>query len=191
LDKLATGKLELEVKEPAKQPQKKEEKKSFTAWGKEIDGLQAGLGYHPGQKRAYSPGETVKLVVRVRNVSKKEVNITYIPAYYFDWPPSVTGGEGMAAPQLRVPGKGGDYNRKELTLAPGKEVELAEVRIGLRPESERNKNGLKTFYGTGKFQIQYERLMYGSGKYDIGSILSNLATGKLELEVKEAAKGDK
>ena len=72
----------------------------------------------------------------------------------------------------------------ELTLAPGKAVELAEVRIEIRPESERDKRGLKTLYGTGKFLIQYERLMYESGKYDIGSILSMLATGKVELEIK-------
>ena len=30
--------------------------------------------------------------------------------------------------------------------------------------------------------------MYSSGKYDIGSILSDLATGKLELEIKSAEK---
>src|SRR4029077_11418106 len=71
LSKLATGKLELEVKEAAKLPQK--EKEAFTAWGKEINGLQAGVGFPAGQKRAYSHGETVTLVVRIRNVGKEEV----------------------------------------------------------------------------------------------------------------------
>jgi hypothetical protein len=151
------------------------------------------LGFRPGEKRPYTHGETVNLVVRVRNVSKKEVNITHIPAYFFDWPPSVTDGEGNAAPQLRLPtgGHEGEHNRKELTLAPGKEVELAEVKIDLRPESERDKKGRKTLYGTGKFLIQYERVMYGSGKYDIGSILSSLATGKLEVEIKSAPPAEK
>jgi hypothetical protein len=151
------------------------------------------LGFRPGEKRVYHHGETVKLVVRVRNVNKNpeaarqlDRTVNYIPAYFFDWPPSVTDGEGKAAPQLRLPTEGheGEYNRKELTLAPGKEVELAEVRIELRPESESGNKGLKTLYGTGKFQIHYERVMYSSGKYDIGSILSDLATGKLELEIK-------
>ena len=68
-------------------------------------------------------------------------------------------------------------------MAPGKEADLAEVKLELRPENERGNNKVNTLYGTGKFQIQYERLMYSSGKYDIGSILSNLATGKLELEI--------
>jgi hypothetical protein len=207
MSKLATGKLELEIKEEVKGRQnqdQKQEKEAFTAWGKElggrglhmgkeVDGLQAGLGFFPGEKRAYSHGETVKLVVRVRNVGKKEVTFKYIPAYFFDWPPSVTDGEGQAAPQLRLPTEGheGQYNRKELTLAPGKEVELAEVRIELRPESESGNKKVNTLYGTGKFQIRYERLMYSSGKADIGSILSDLATGKLELEIKSAPPAEK
>src|SRR4029077_9912445 len=101
MSKLATGKLELEIKEEVKRPQnpdQKQEKEAFTAWGKElsgrglhmgkeVDGLQAGLGFRPGEKRAYSHGETVKLVVRVRNVGKKEVTFKYIPAYFFDRPP--------------------------------------------------------------------------------------------------------
>ncbi len=58
--KLVTGKLELEVKEP------------FTAWGKEVGGLHAGLGFKAGEKRAYTYGETATLVVRVRNVGKEE-----------------------------------------------------------------------------------------------------------------------
>jgi hypothetical protein len=33
--------------------------------------------------------------------------------------------------------------------------------------------------------------MYSSGKYDIGSILSSLATGKLELEIKPAPPAEK
>jgi hypothetical protein len=116
---------------------------SVTAWGKEFSGLQAGLGFRPGEQRAYTHGETVTLVVRVRTVNKNLLEtrlagrpVNYIPAYFFDWPPSVTDGEGKPAPQIRFPGKGGDYNPKELTLAPGKEVELAELKIELRPESE-------------------------------------------------------
>src|SRR5262249_4701889 len=155
-----TGKLELEVKEAEKLPEKKkDEKEVFTAWGKElvrrglhmgkeVDGLQAGLGFRPGEKRAYSHGETGKLVVRIRNVGKKEVTFKYIPAYFFDSPPSVTDGEGKAAPQLRLPSDGheGEYNPKELTLAPGKEIELAELRIELRPASESGNKKVNTLY---------------------------------------------
>src|SRR5262249_11795865 len=77
LSKLPTGKLELEVKDAEQLPEKQEEKEAFTAWGKERNGLQAGLGFLPGQRRAYQTGETVRLVVRVRNVGTKAVKVTY------------------------------------------------------------------------------------------------------------------
>ena len=63
LAKLATGKLELEVKEAEKLPEKGEEegglhrlgqKVGGLHMGKEVDGLQAGLGFRPGEKRAYT-----------------------------------------------------------------------------------------------------------------------------------------
>jgi hypothetical protein len=101
----ATGTLELEVKEPVKPAE------AFTAWGKEVGGLQAGLGFRPSEKRSYTHGETVTLVVRVRNVGKEEVTFNYIPAYFVDWPPSVTDGEGKTGPQIRFPGKGGTTTR--------------------------------------------------------------------------------
>ena len=81
---------------PQKQGQEREE--SFTAWGKEIGGLQAGLGYHPGQKRAYSHGETVRLVVRVRNVGKEEVKFQYLGKFFVETPPTVTDAEGKPVP---------------------------------------------------------------------------------------------
>ena len=78
-DKLATGKLELEVKsDPPQKQEQKQEKEGFTAWGKEVGGLQAGLGFRPGEQRAYHHGETVTLVVRVRNVGKETVKFQYL-----------------------------------------------------------------------------------------------------------------
>src|SRR4051812_23951635 len=60
------------AEERAAKPQEpgREREEGFTAWGEAVDGLQAGLACHPGQKRAFSHGETVRLVIRVRNVGK-------------------------------------------------------------------------------------------------------------------------
>src|SRR5438132_2450831 len=95
-------------------------------------------------------------------------------------------GEGKDAELVRVTtdGEEGEYKPEKVTLAPGKEIELAEVKLELRPESESGNKKVNTLYGTGKFQFHYEGLMYSSGRRDIGSILSDLATGNLELNVK-------
>lgn len=166
----------------------KQEWEGFTAWGKEIGGLQAGLGYLPGQKRAYSHGETVTLVVRVRNVGNEDVRFRYLKEFFMEKPPTVTGGE---AKTIRL---GGVilFGRLvhipvEVNLARGKEMELHDLRLKLEPASEGGdvtEVSPEALHGKGKFQIQYELLAAAS----IDPNLTKLATGKLELEVKEAEK---
>jgi RNA polymerase sigma factor (sigma-70 family) len=161
--------------EPAAKQEK--EKEAFTAWGKEVGGLQAGLGYPPGQRRTYYTGETAKLVVRVRNVSKDAVKFQYFPLFFTQKAPTVADGGGqlvhfryglLDTAKWHVP--------KDVNLAPGKEIVLGEVEL------------LTTLLGTGRFTVQYERVFgrtYQALKKDeLDPALSNLATGKLELEIK-------
>jgi RNA polymerase sigma factor (sigma-70 family) len=170
--------------EPAAKQEK--DKDIVTAWGDEVGGLQAGLGYQPGQKRAYSHGETVRLVVRVRNVGKEGVKFQYLRKFFIENPPAVTDGEGKAVTLERVT-VFGLHIPEDVSLASGKEVELYELTLELRPASESRKGGFSTLYGTGKFQIQYERVLgnSSSGTITLDPALSKLATGKLELDVKD------
>jgi hypothetical protein len=183
LSRLATGKLELDIRpEPPPAGQKSEEE-SFTAWGKEVSGVRAGLGYLPGRKRTYHHGEKVKLVLRVRNVGKEAVEFHYDKELFREKPPVVAdvagkpvrlGGHDNFGSLARVP--------KEVRLAPGKEIEIAEWQPVLRPASEKDQKEplFSTLYGTGKVLIQYKQL----GHPDNNPTLSQLATGKLELEIK-------
>ncbi len=101
--KLVTGESSgaaAEIKADAPKPEL--EKQAFTAWGKEVGGLQAGLGFPVGQNRAYRHGETVKLVVRVRNVGKEAVKFQYLREYFIETPPTVTDGEGKSIPLGRT-----------------------------------------------------------------------------------------
>lgn len=195
LSKLATGKLELEVttdpppaggkKSPAEQ---KQEKEGFTAWGKAVGGLQAGLGFRPGEQRAYHPGETVKLVVRVRNVGKKEVTASYYKEFFDLNQPVVTDSDGKPV-DIEVASKEftGPASLKDVTLPPGAEVTLGEICLAVRPFSDRaNGKPVWTIFGLGKFQVNYPTIG-GNSRVEKGQPdLRNLAAGKLELEVKEA-----
>jgi hypothetical protein len=172
------------------EPAAKQEK-IVTAWGKEVGGLQAGLGFRPGERRAYRHGEEVTLVVRVRNVGREEVKFEYLSPYFKENWPTVTDADGKPVPQ---PGKafagGTAHLPKEVSLPPGKETELADVTYELRPPSDwTTKNSTKNFaplYGSGKVGIQYERVFGNSllTKIKIDPNLSKLATGTLELEIK-------
>jgi hypothetical protein len=165
----------------------KQDKEALTAWGKEVGGLQAGLGFRPGEKRTYHTGETVWLVVRVRNVGKKEVNFSYYNEYFYENPPVVTDGKSKPVP-LEGAALSGLPVLMNIALAPGKEVKIIELNLALRPASEREKERpVWKLFGTGKFQVQCEnvdgrKIWTGETKFD--PALSKLATGKLELEIK-------
>ena len=190
-----TGKQELEVKEPEKQPQKKDDKKGITAWGKEVGGLQAGLGFPAGQKRVYSQGETIKVVLRVRNVGKKAVEFKHIWAFFVENPPKITDADGkmVQLPNYRTRAEGSHVPRNT-NVAPGKEVELYEWTFDLQPNGE---NSSRSFiHGTGQFSLQCERIVGPTwlNPSNPNPAMSKLATGKLELEVKDdppAQKQDK
>jgi RNA polymerase sigma factor (sigma-70 family) len=173
---LATGTVEFKVKDA---------EDGLTAWGKDLGGLQAGLGYLPGQKRAFSHGETVSLVVRVRNVGKEEVKFKYLRQFFIENPPTVTAGQGKRVPLTRVTAFG-LHVPQEVTLAPGKEIELYELKLGLMPANDPGNKWSETVYATGKFLIQYEQVFgnSSSGTIMLDPILSKLATGKLDLEIK-------
>jgi RNA polymerase sigma factor (sigma-70 family) len=183
LDKLATGKLELEITaKPPVKPAAKQVNENlapspddiFTAWGKEINGLQAGLAIRAGDVRAYHPGETVPLSIRVRNNGKETVKFEYLRQYFMEMPPTVTDGAGNPFPRVRYRVSGEVHLPVEVNLEPGKEIELHEMKLELKP-------GNKT--ASGKVSIQYERVFgdTGAGQITLDPAFSKLATGKLEL----------
>ena len=181
LEKLATGKLELEVKEPEKVASEKE---PFTAWGREVGGLQAGLGFKAGEKRAYIRGEWATLVVRVRNVGKEEVKFQYLRQFFVEQPPTVFNEKGELKQLGRIDAFG-EHFPVEVNLAAGKEIELYELRLYLGTGSDEGIPKYPYIFGTGKFQVQYEKVLgnSSSGSIKLDPALSKLATGKLELKV--------
>jgi hypothetical protein len=175
---------------PVKPAVKEKVEEAFTAWGKEIHGLQAGLGFRLGQRRTYIPGETFTLVVRVRNVGKEEVKLSYLQPF-IEHSPTVTDIDGKPVPQPMVIPDIGEHLPGEVELPPGKEIELHELKRQLRPASESSSKKVMQpypLYGTGKVSVQYEQVLgtpsMGLPGWKIDPTMSKLATGKLELEVR-------
>ncbi len=167
------------AEKPVEPAAKQEE--GFTAWGKEVGGLQAGLGIRPGERRAYHHGETITLVVLVRNVGKEAVKFEYVRQFLDENPPVVTDAYGTTAPRAQL-AMLGFHGPVQVSLEPGKEIVL-ESRLGgasgLRYE-------LRPALGTGKVTFQYERVLGNSsaGRIKLDPTLSKLGTGKLEIEIK-------
>ncbi len=192
LDKLATGKLELEVGEPEKVPQDKKE--AFAAWGKEVGGLQAGLMCVPSDKQTFRHRETITLVVRVRNVGKEVVKFQYLKQFLDETPLAVTDAEGMPVPHPKGEAVKGEHVPVDVALNPGAEMVL-ESRThgasGLPFEFVPLWSGVQTtthravVVGPGKFGVQFEQVLgnSSSGKIKLDPALEKLATGRLELEI--------
>src|SRR5262249_19977281 len=156
----------------------------FTAWGKELGGLQAGLGFRAGENRAYHRGETVTLVVRVRNVGDTEVTFQYLNQFFVENPPAVTNNEGKPFPSVGRTAFG-EHIPVVVKLAPGKQIELYELNLKLRgPSIIPEAVSPDMLVGvSGKVGVQYERVFgnSSSGTIKLDPTLSKLATGKLEL----------
>jgi len=178
--------------EPAAKREKEKEKETFTAWGKQVGLLQAGLGYLPGERRAYHHGETVTLVVRVRNVGKAEVKFQYLKEFFAENRPIVTNADGKEFPEGKILFLPTEHVPEEVSLGPGKEIELSSEQYQLMPANERGKGHSGRFLllwtGTGKGSVQYNRLFgnTSAGRIKIDPDLLDLTTGKLELEIKPA-----
>jgi len=159
--------------------------------------LQAGLGLPSRPKSgAYSHGETVKVVVRVRNVGKEEVKFQYLRQFFIETPTRRDGWRGQARPPRRIPDRFlGLTSRLQVNLAPGKEIELYELKLRPKPASE---VGVSTSQKEGPEALVREALgrrgrsafstsgffgMSSGRQVELDPNLSKLATGKLELEI--------
>ena len=178
--------------EPAATHQK--DQQPITAWGEEVGGLQAGLSIRPDRK-VYHYGETVTLTIRVRNVSKATVKLSYLMPY-IEHVPIVTNGDGKQVPQPTKLYEIGERLPGQVELQPGKEIEIHELKRELKPASDSGSNRPRleghphALYATGKVGVQYEQVLgdpqMGYPGWKLDPPLSKLATGKLELQVLDA-----
>jgi RNA polymerase sigma factor (sigma-70 family) len=160
---------------PVAKPRQGQENGASIAWGQVVNGLQAGLALTGA--RASRTGETVRLKVKLRNVGKAPVTITY--GILRESAPDVTDANGnpvfvqmppifafIVIPTRQVVNPG-----ETLTLY-NPEVTLAERRAGPLPD---------VYTPTIRVRVGKHRIGY------TGMVQSHptLATGTVELEVKE------
>jgi RNA polymerase sigma factor (sigma-70 family) len=89
------------------------------AWGKAAGGLQAGLGFRPGDRRAAAAGESVSLVFYLRNVGSREVRLSHIETLFAEWMPDVEDGGGRRVRVAPGPASLGIVPIVRRSLGPG------------------------------------------------------------------------
>jgi RNA polymerase sigma factor (sigma-70 family) len=156
------------------------EKEVPIAWGKEVDGLQVGIGigFGPGAPRVYQVGESVQLTVKLRNNSDAPIRYTSPTAPARSRVPTVrdAAGRAVSVKQSWPP----DSQLKEDTLKPREEVVLDHAGFDLEPlgrAGDPNNHILRVKPGT--YTVSYSELLESH---------RSLATGFAEFEVGEPAK---
>jgi uncharacterized protein (TIGR03066 family) len=124
-------------------------------WGKEVNGLQLGIGLRPGDKGIYNQGDKVEFIVKLRNVSKTAVKYMFESAPFEAANPFVefaplrssakgpvakgkSGAEGADADHLGYRPTGVsmpfELTRRgsiEMEIAPGEVIEIGKQRLAL------------------------------------------------------------
>jgi hypothetical protein len=176
------------AEEPVKAQLKVDEKADAAiAWGKEVDGLQAGLFAEAATCRL---GDKLKFTVKLRNVGKAEVSVTYGMSYGLrDCAPQIatdTGGRvSVSMPPPSYVYRGFMLPPIKWALKPGETITLYNPEVVV--ESEDRAKVL------GEMVVSIPTICVAPGKYKIafgGMIQSHpkLTTGTVEFEVKEPAK---
>src|SRR5207249_857749 len=105
-----------------------------------VDGLQAGLLAEAATCRV---GEKLKFTLKLRNVGKAEVSVTY--GKLSDWPPEITTGTGgrvnvhMPPPSWVLYGYGPLLPPTKRALKPGETITLYNFEVAVEPEDRRAK----------------------------------------------------
>src|SRR5262245_15444744 len=178
------------VQKPASEPKaqkdavvkEKAEKEDATAWGKEVDGVQAGLLAEAATCRQ---GEKLKLTFKLRNVGKAEVSVTHPhPHYCAPQVTTDTGGQVRVYVTQYWNLRGLHIPPLKRAVKPGETITLYNHELAVEPEDRAKQLGEMLVVGT-------PTICVAPGKYKIvygGTSSPNLLTGTLELEIKSAEK---
>jgi hypothetical protein len=156
-------------------------------WGKDVDGLQAGLLLVAPDARPDQSGEKVTLEIRLRNVGKAAVKVSYglppIPV------PTVTDAKGASVRVAMTPDVERFIKGSEKALKPGETMTLYKAEVLIEASPREGESGSKP-------EIRTPTISVSPGKYKIafsGMVMSHstLSTGTMEIEVQEPVTFDR
>jgi hypothetical protein len=105
------------------------------AWGEAVGGLQAGIGFDDSDRHTYAMGETVPLVVKLRNVGVQPVTISFPSTGLRHTKPAVEDADGGSARVYMPPAVRYRIPVVQQVLKPGEEMEFSRVQLVLTSET--------------------------------------------------------
>jgi hypothetical protein len=105
------------------------------AWGEAVGGLQAGIAFDGSDRRAYTMGETVPLVVKLRNVGAEPITISFPSSGLRHSRPIVEDADGGSARVYMPPAVRYRIPTVKQVLKPGEEREFSRVQLVLTSDT--------------------------------------------------------
>lgn len=100
-------------------------------WGEEVDGLQAGIAIRSTPKDVHHVGDTIQFTIKVRNVGKQPVAVSYVDSIFATNPPIVLDAAGERV-RIYMPTMNTNFAMlREQTLSPGEVIEFGKEEAGL------------------------------------------------------------
>src|SRR5262249_45894029 len=94
------------------------------AWGKAVNGLEAGIGFRPGEEHACGVGGSITLTIYLRNVSDKPITVSHIEPLFAEFLPTVEDAGGQKLRVVPGPMNLGAVNIVSRTLEPKESIRL-------------------------------------------------------------------
>lgn len=105
------------------------------AWGEAVGGLQAGIAFDGSHRRAYSMGEAVPLVVKLRNVGAEPITVSFPSSGLRHARPMVEDVGGGRPPVRMPPAVRYRIAILKQVLKPGEEMEFGRVQLVLASDA--------------------------------------------------------
>jgi hypothetical protein len=104
-------------------------------WGEAVGGLQAGIAFDGSDRRAYSIGEAVPLVVKLRNVGAEPITVSFPSSGLRHSRPMVEDADGGRPRVYMPPAVRYRIPTVKQVLKPGEEMEFSRVRLVLTSDT--------------------------------------------------------
>jgi hypothetical protein len=104
-------------------------------WVEAVDGLQAGIAFDGSDRRAYSMGETVPLVVKLRNGGARPITLSFPSTRLRHSRPMVEDADGRPARVHMPPAVRYRIPVVKQVLEPGEEMVFDRVRLVLTADT--------------------------------------------------------
>jgi hypothetical protein len=101
------------------------------AWGQAVDGLQAGIGFRPGEGRPWTIGQSANFVIYLRNVGDKPLSLSYIETLFEEFLLAVEDETGARQTVVHGPRNLGLVASIQRTLEPRQTIRVGHAWLTL------------------------------------------------------------